>query len=371
MPRFACLLLFALILALPAQAHARCGPANAKRVAAKGAIQVTAERRGDDRLLHVCRGEARAILLSDNADRASVLLTTGRRAVIASGYDAARSDGAQLPASWSLAVVDFTLRKVSEAPAELQYRPRPREVGLTRAGDLVWAEQAGFEVLRVFRGRHITDLDAARTRSERPGRVAVRGDRIRWTPAGLPVRSGALPAQLQRAATCFPRGGGYVAAGDFGLVRVVGQAMYFCAPGPAQRTRVGGACAPRLSRGDVVMAWNDHMTWTCPRNRVQVVHVYAFSSRALLLTQRTNLVQNSDAVELTLSDFGAVAWVDRPSRTGDRTTMRVFAPGLGVQSFDEGGAFVADPSWTGRTITWLWFRTTSSPDVARSYTVPS
>lgn len=371
MPRVACLLLLALLLALPAQADARCGPAGSTRVAAKGAVQVTSIRRGNDRLLHVCRGNARALLLSDNAERASVLLTAGRRAVIASGDDAAASDGAQLPASWSLAVVDFTRRKVAEAPAELPYRPRPREVGLTRAGDLVWAEQTGFEVLRVFRGRHTTDLDAARTRSERPGRLTVRGDAIRWTPAGLPVRSFALPAQLQRAATCFPQGGGYVAAGDFGLVRVVGQAMYLCAPGPAQRTRIGGACVPRLSHGDVVMAWNDHLTWTCPKSRVQVVHVYAFSSRALLLRQPTNLVQGSDAVELTLSDFGAVAWVDRPSRTGDRTTMRIFAPDQGVQSFDEGGAFVADPSWTGRTVTWLWFRTTSSPDVARSYTVPS
>lgn len=371
MPRLACTLLLLLLLALPAQAHARCGPAGAQRVTSKGAVQVTSVRRGDDRLLYACRGASRAILLSDNAERASVLHTTARRAVIASGYDAAPGDGAQLPASWSLAVVDFARRRVAEAPADIPYRPRAREVALTRGGDLVWAEQARYEELRIFRAGRITDLDAARTRSERPGRVTVRGATIRWTPAGLPARTYDLAAQLRRTTTCFPRGGGYVAAGDFGLVRAVGGAMYLCAPGPARRTRMGGACAPRLTAGDAVIAWNDHLTWACPRSGVQVVHVYAFSSRTLLLRQPTNLVAGSDAVELTLSDFGAVAWVDRPSRRGNRTTMRVFAPGQGLQSFDEGGAFVADPSWTGRTITWLWFRTTSSPDVARSYTVPS
>lgn len=363
-----------LLLATAAPAHAAtgCGPPGADRVAQQGAIQVTSARRGEDEVLYACRGRARAIIVGDAADHARVLAVNGRRALIATGFDATDAPGTvdgDFPAVWSVSVVDFTQRRAVSVPDSLDYRPRPREFVLTRRGDVLWSERGGYAVLRLFRNRRITDLDAARARSEGAGRVTTQGDRVRWTPPGLPTRRYGLAAQLRRTTTCFPRGGDYLVAGDFGLVRVVDGAMYVCAPGPARRTRIGGACAPRVRTVDAVIAWNDHLTWACRRNGVEVVHLYAFSSRSVLLRQPTNLVE-ADSVELTLSDFGAVAWVDKPARGGKLTTMRVFAPGQGVQSFDEGGDRVADPSWTGRTVSWLWFRTTSSPDVARSHTVP-
>lgn len=370
----AIVLTFWLLLAAAAPSHAAagCGPRGAERVAQLGAIQVTSAQRGDDDVLYACRGRARAIVLDDAADRARILTVNGRRALIATGYGETDTPGTvdgDFPAVWGVSVVDFTQRRVAPVPDSLDYRPHPREFVLTRRGDVLWSERGGYATLRLFRDRRITDLDAARTGSEGAARVTAAGDRVRWTPPGLPTRRYGLAAQLRRTTTCFPRGGDYLLAGGFGLVRVIDGAMYVCAPGPARRTRVNGACAPRVRTDDAVIAWNDHLTWACRRNGVEVVHVYAFSSRSVLLRQPTNLVE-ADGVELTLSEFGAVAWVDKPARGGKLTTMRVFAPGQGVQSFDEGGERVADPSWTGRTVTWLWFRTASSPDVARSYAVP-
>ncbi|UUY04974.1 hypothetical protein LRS13_05440 [Svornostia abyssi] len=317
-------------------------------------------------------GGGRAIVIDDAAERARILTVTGRRALVATGYDAEDAPGTvdgDLPAVWGVSVVDFTQRRAVSVPDSLDYRPHPREFVLTAGGDVLWSERGGYATLRLFRGGRITDLDAARTRSTGAGRVTAAGDRVRWTPPGLSTRRYSLATQLRRTTTCFPRGGDYLVAGDFGLVRVIDGSMYVCAPGPARRTRIGGACAPRVGTDDAAIAWNDHLTWACRRGGVEVVHVYAFSSRSLLLRQPTNLVE-VDGVELTLSEFGAVAWVDKPARGGKLTTMRVFAPGQGLRSFDEGGERVADPSWTGRTVTWLWFRTTWSPDVARSHTVP-
>lgn len=361
-----------LTAAASSPAAAACGPREADRVALRGAIEVTSARRGEDDVLYACRGRERAIVIDDAADRARILTVAGRRVLIATGYGAEDAPGTvdgDVPAAWGVNVVDFAQRRVAAVPDSLDYRPHPREFVLTRRGDVLWSERGGYATLRLFRDGRITDLDAAQTRSTRAGRVTTAGDRVRWTPPGLATRRYGLAAQLRRTTTCFPPGGAYLVVGTFGLVRVIDGRMYVCAPGPARRTRIGGACAPRVGTDDAAIAWNDHLTWACRRGGVDVVHVYAFSSRTLLLRQPTNLVA-TDGVELTLSEFGAVAWVDRPARGGKLTTMRVFAPGQGLQSFDEGGERVADPSWTGRTVTWLWFRTTSSPDVARSYTVP-
>lgn len=364
--------LFALVLgtAVPAQAVARCGPRGGDRVAERGAVQVVAARRGEDTFLYACRARGRAVLVDDNADEARVLLVDGRRALIATGFDTDGSTEEALPAQWFVSLVDFRRRRTRVVSGELADRPAPASWALTARGDVLWSEPMGYEVLRISRNGRITDLDAATARpGRRVGRVSVRGDRVRWTPPGLPARTYALRDHLRRVTACFPRGGAYLVVGGFGAVRTANGAAYFCAPGQTRRTRLGGACTPRATNPGSVLAWNDHLAWHCLRDGVHVVHVYMFSTRSLLLAQPTNLVRN-DGVELTLSDFGAVAWVDRPARGGRLTSLRVFAPGQGVRTFDEGGERVTDPSWNGRTVSWLWFRTTSSPDVARSYTVP-
>lgn len=354
----------------PSSAAARCGPRGADRVAQQGAVQVRAAERGEDTFLYACRGGGRAILVDDNADRARILLIDGRRALIATGFDAEGPGAEALPAQWFVSLVDFAGRDTVVATDELPYRPSPRQFAMTRRGDVLWTQSMGYEVLRIFRNGRITDLDAVTSRSERRiGRVSVRGDRVRWTPPGLTVRRYDIADQVRRMTACFPRGGAYLIVGAFGTVRTANGAAYFCAPGQTRRTKLGGACTPRVTTPASVLAWNDHLAWHCVRGGVHVVHVYAFSTRSLLLTQPTNLTRN-DGVELTLSAFGAVAWVDKPARGGKLTSLRVFAPGQGVQTFDEGGERVTDPSWNGRTVSWLWFRTATSPDVARSHTVP-
>lgn len=193
-------------------------------------------------MLYACRGRARAIVIDDAADRARILTVTRRRALIATGYDAEDAPGTvdgDFPAVWGVSVVDFTQRRVASVPDSLDYRPHPREFVLTAHGDVLWSERGAYATLRLFQSGRITDLDAAQTRSRTAGRVATTGDRVRWTPPGLSTRRYGLAAQVRRTTTCFPRGGDYLVVGDFGLVRVIGGAMYVCAPGPA------GAAASR------------------------------------------------------------------------------------------------------------------------------